>query len=209
MNRKFENKREMFGLEAINRAGKSEVITVKSGNVRKYMFAGLLLLAFVGLSAAKGKKDGPNYYYDSKGAIALAESQTVCVLDENGLYLSPRVKYFFDYDANDRVIEKKALMWDNTKRDWVNSTIYKFTYMDDMVVLEFAEWNKQKSDYDEFSKRIIYNVEADMLISCSFYQRDSSGERWNLDFSHSVDLPVSVLWNDKKVLFADVDNNNY
>jgi len=208
MNRKFENRRERFDLEEINRTEKSEVITVKSGNVRKWMLAGLLMIAFIGFSAAQEKKDSPKYFYDSKGAIALAEYQTVCVLDENGLYLLPRVKYFFDYDANDNVIKKKTLMWDETKRDWVNSKLYKFTYSNHTVVLDFAKWNKQEGDYDEFSERIIYNVESDMLTSCSFYTRDSSGEYWNLDFSHSVNLPVSTLWNGKQVLLADVDNKN-
>jgi len=182
---------------------------MKTSNVRKWMLAGLLMIAFIGFSAAQGKKDSPKYFYDSKGAIALAEYQTVCVLDENELYLIPRVKYFFDYDAYDRVIEKKALMWDHTKGDWVNAKLYKFTYTNHTVVLEFAKWNKQKGDYDDFSERIIYNVEADMLTSCSFYTRASSGENWNLDFSHLVDLPVSTLWNDRKVLLADAENKIY
>ena len=178
---------------------------MKTNYLKKCIFAGLVLTVFVGICSAKGKTDASKYYYDCKGAKGLAESQTVCVWDENNSYLLPHVKYLFEYDASGRVIEKKGLIWDSTKRDWVNSKLYQFTYTNLTVVSEFARWNKQKGCYDEFSERMVYNVEADMLTSCSFYRRDSLTENWNLNFSHTVSVPTNTLWNETRVLLADVE----
>ena len=169
---------------------------MKTTDLRKFMFAGLLLIAFFYVSAAKGKGDSPKFCYDNQGAKVLAESQTVYVYDESGLYLKPHVKYFFEYDANDRVIEKKALRWDANKGDWVNAYLYKYSYGVNAFEVEFAKWDRKKGDYEDFSERVIYCDEADMLTSCTYYRKDSSGENWYLDYRHLVSVPAKTLWNE-------------
>ena len=175
---------------------------MKTTDLRRFMFAGLLFIAFFGMSAAKGKGDSPKFCYDNQGAKVLAESQTVYVYDESGLYLKQHMKYFFEYDVNDRVIEKKALRWDARKADWVNTYLYKYAYTLNTVEVEYARWDRQKGDYEEFSERVVYSAEADMLTSCTYYRRDSSGENWYLDFSHFVSVPTKTLWNEKEILIA-------
>ena len=203
MNRNIKNRNGKFGLEKISQTGIGEGFTPQLRTFRKMMFAGLLLIAFVGIGLAKGKENQTKFFYNNNGAKELSDHQTVCVMDKNDLYLIPQVKYFFEYDENDRVIEKSVLKWDPYKKDWIQSCMIKFTYTDDSLIVELAYWNPNKRKYDQFTERAIYQMDANLLTSYSHYQRGSMAENWNMVLSFSMNEPASVLSIAKKELIAD------
>ena len=179
---------------------------MKTGNLRKCMFAGLLFVAFVSVSLASEKGNAPKYFYDNEGAKVMAESQTVCILDENDLYLTPQIKYFFRYDKSGRVIEKKALRWDTGKKVWGNAYLINLTYEDDFITMEYALWNKSKGEYDDFSERTTFKLDINMITAVSSYRKDLSVDSdWNLEFSCLFNTPSVSPWYENTVLFAGIE----
>jgi len=175
-----------------------------SREFKKMMFAGLFLIACAGFSMAGEKDNTSKFYYDSRGAKTLADQQAVFVSDANDLNLKPRIKYFFEYDENDRVIEKKAMRWDVFKRDWVNAYRLQFTYSDQAVVIELTQWNKQKETYDFCTERAVYNLNADKLAAYNYYRRNSSGGHWVLEHSFLVEETTPIFGDEKGILVADL-----
>ena len=175
---------------------------VKASDMRKAVIAGLLLTTVVSFNYAGKKEKELKYYYDNKGVIELADSQVVCVSDRDCLYLKPSVKYYFDYDENNRVIEKKAMKWDAAKDGWVHSYCLRYTYEDDTVIIAFALWNRQRGDYNDCTGRLIYTVEKNTLTSSSYYTRALSGGEWNLEYAHFVNVSENTMWNDEQHVVA-------
>ena len=172
----------------------------------KCMFAGLLLAAFVSVSLASGKENASKYYYDSGGAKSMAESQAVYILDENGQFLTPKIKYFFRYDKSGRVIEKKALRWDTGKKDWGNAYLLNFTYEEDFVTIEYATWNKSTGEYDDFSQRTTFKVDANMITAVNRYRKCTSNDcDWNLEYSYLYSTPSVSPWHENAALIAGIE----
>jgi len=180
---------------------------MKASSLKKCMLAGLILIAFVSVSLASGKGNFPKYFFDNEGAKVMAESQTICVYDENSGSVNPNVKIIFGYNENGRVIEKKILRWDKNKSDWNHSYCLKYTYQEDAVTIEFALWNKRKGKYDDFTERTVYKVDANKLTACNFYRKNSSGARnWNLELSLLINTPINSPWHENNgALVADVE----
>ena len=163
----------------------------------------MLLAAFVSFGSAAEKGKQPKFYYSSYGAKALSESQTVCVLDESGKYLEPRLKYLFTYDENDRVIKKEALRWNVFENDWVNSFCLTFAYDDDSMITEFAKWNKREKNYDECTEKIVYKMNANLFASYSYYKRNLPDDDWTLEHNYLVNNQVGPFWYDNDALIAE------
>ena len=176
---------------------------MRTRDFRKFGLAVLLLVAFVSYNIAREKENRSKFYYDNIGAKTLAESQTICVLDEGGQYLRLHIKYDFAYDENDRVITKKALKWDDNKKIWVNSYLMNYSYSDDSMTIELAYWDKQKEAYDECTERAFYEVDAGLQISYSYYKRDLPNGSWNLEYSQLVSVPEKPIWLEKTTILAE------
>jgi len=173
---------------------------------RRCMLAWLLAVAITSVSLASGKGNAPKYYYDNEGAKVMAESQSVFIFDENGRYLMPKIKYLFRYDEGGRVIEKKALRWDTGKQDWGNAYLLNYTYEKDFVTIEYALWDKNKGEYDDFSQRTTYKVDGNMVTAVNRYRKDLAGDsEWSLESSYLYSKPTLSPWHENAALFAGVE----
>ena len=161
-----------------------------------------MLTTLSSFGSAKGKDKLSDFCYDNLGAKVLAESQIVCVPDESGKYLKPRLKYLFTYDENNRVVRKEALRWSRSENDWVNSFCLTFTYNDDSMNIEYAKWNKRKKSYDESTERVVYKINANMFASYSHYKRNLPDDDWTLESNYLVNIPIEALWDEDGILFA-------
>ena len=178
---------------------------MKTNNFRKAMFAMVLLTTLVSFSSAKGKDKLPDFCYNNHGAKVLAESQIVCVPDESGKYLEPRLKYLFTYDENNNVIRKEALRWSAVEKDWVNSYCLTFIYDDDSMITEYAKWNRLENNYDESTERVVYKTNADMYASCSYYKRNLPNNDWVMEHNYLVNVPIDPFWSEGGILIAETD----
>lgn len=177
---------------------------MKTNSFRRMVFAFVLLTTLVFFGSAKEKDAKFDYYYSNLGANELAEYQIVCVYDENGKHLKPKLKYLFTYDENNRVVKKEGLRWSNVENDWVHSFCLTFVYDDDSMVTEYAKWNKREKNYDECTEKAVYKINANMFASYSSYTRGFEGE-WKLENNCLINIPVETLWNGHGLFIAEAN----
>ena len=163
----------------------------------------VLLTAFISFGSAK--EEGELFYYINYGAKELSESQIICVSSESGKYLKPRIKYLFVYDEDNRITKKEALKWDVFEDDWVSAYCLIFTYGDDSVITEYAEWNERKKDFHECTGKIVYEINVNMFASCRYYKRNSPGGNWRLENNCLVNAPITALWDENVILVTDAE----
>ena len=178
---------------------------MKTNDLKKVMFVGLLLTVFVFFGSAGEREKLSKFYYSSGGAKTLSESQMICVLDESGKYLKPRLKYNFTYDDNNRVVKKEAIKWSERDGDWVNSFCLEFTYNDDSMITEYAKWNVSADEYDESAEMIVYKMNANLFASFSYYKRNLQDEEWVLEKTSPINMPVESLWAENGTLIVETN----
>ena len=176
---------------------------MKTNDLKKVLCVGLLLTVFVSFGSAGEKEKLPKFYYSSGGAKTLSESQMICVLDESGKYLKPRLKYNFTYDDSNRIVKKEALKWNEIKDDWVNSFCLKFTYNDDAVITEYSKWNVRANEYDESTEMVVYKMNANLFTSYNYYKRNLRDEKWTLEKISPINMPVERLWAENSTLIVE------
>ena len=176
---------------------------MKTNLLRKSMCVCLLLSTLVSFSFAGGKENLSKFCYNNLGAKELAESQMVCVYDESGKYIIPRLKYIFTYDEQNRIVKKETLRWNATKNCWDNTYCLSFAYDDDSMIAEYAKWNKRNMNYDECTGKLVYELNAYMFTSCSYYKRNSPESDWRLESNFLVSVPIETLYNNEGFLFAE------
>ena len=169
------------------------------------MYVCVLLTVLISFCAAGEKDEQIRYYYSSLGAKTQADSQLVCVPDESGKYLQPRLKYLFTYDENKRLIKKEALRWNATKDNWICAFYLTFTYTDNTTIAEYASWNNERQEYNDCSERAVYMLNNNQFTSYSYYKRDPLAENWNLEHSCLVNVPSETLWDNDGLLIAETN----
>ena len=178
---------------------------MKTNDLKKVMIVSLLLTVFVFFGSAEEREKLPKFYYSNGGAKTLSESQTICVLDESGKYLKPRLKYNFTYDDNNRVVKKEALKWSEIKDDWVNSFCLTFIYNDDSMITEYSKWNVRSNKYDESTEMVVYKMNANLFTSYNYYKRNLRNEEWTLEKISPINTPVERLWTENSTLIVETN----
>lgn len=127
-------------------------------------------------SSATHAQNSPKFAYDKK-----ENSETVFTIDETGKYLTPKIKYEFDKDANGVVTAKKAYRWNAAKAEWNNYYIISYTAVDNDTILEFAQWDEKTGTYTQNRQKAVYNRDAtNQLFACHVYNWNSSVGTWDL-----------------------------
>lgn len=139
---------------------------------------------FSTLSNVSGNPSNSQYYYNAD--FQNGKVSQIYVLN-NGKYLSNKMSYRYQYDAQDRVVEKQTLLWDNTKHEWREYQVQRYDYADNQMVMTLSRWNKATKSY-ELSERYEYKFMMDNVVSLT-------KEKWDNDSKDMASTEHSLLLN--------------
>ena len=111
------------------------------------------------------------------------ESQMVYKV-EDGKYLHNHLKYNFKYDADNRVIQKEALKWNEIEQAFERYYCLNYNYSQTGVDLEYALWSSETNTYSDVKEKAIYLLEGENVNYLSYKWNEAKGS-WNLLVEHS------------------------
>ena len=65
------------------------------------------------------------------------------------------MKYNYQYDDKNRVLEQENLKWDGTSNKWINDICIKYEYIGNCVTTNYYKWDKRKKNYILMPERTI------------------------------------------------------
>lgn len=115
------------------------------------LIVSISMLALFVCSSVASAQTPSKFIYD-KGANA----ETVYTLDETGKFLTPKLKYEFSKESDNKVV-KLVSSWNNETQAW--APYYKLTRVENETnaVLEYAAWDCKTRDYTNNLEKVIYN----------------------------------------------------
>lgn len=100
------------------------------------------------------------------------------VYEKDGQYLTPEFRFEYQYGADNRVIEKKALKWNGTK--WMNYYCISVTYSETEAHMQYAIWDKKARAFRPTEKYVYQLDEAGKFLAKYSYQLDKENS-WQLN----------------------------
>ncbi|NDW13079.1 DUF3836 domain-containing protein [Bacteroides sp. 214] len=134
-----------------------------------------MVVMFLCSSSAKAQTSS-NFVYNQDG-----NTETVYTLDKSGKYLTRKLKYEFQKDANGNVIEKKAFRWNSAKETWSPYYVLNFTEQANSFIVEYALWDNKEGNFSANCQKVIYgkNIQND-FITYHAYCWDLASQSWQI-----------------------------
>ena len=67
-------------------------------------------------------------------------TMTVSTLNADGISITPKLKYEYQYDANGNLAEKKAYRWNADNRSWQPAYLLNYLPGDGIYLIDYAEY---------------------------------------------------------------------
>ena len=89
-------------------------------------------------------------------------TMTVSTLNADGISITPKLKYEYQYDANGNLAEKKAYRWNADNRSWQPAYL-----RDGIYLIDYAEYDKASGAFTQNIQTSIYYQQAEngMLLT--------------------------------------------
>lgn len=140
---------------------------------------------FSTLSNVSGNLSDSKFYYNAD--FQNGKVSQIYVLNNDGKYLSNKMSYRYQYDDQDRLVEKQTLLWDNAKHEWHEYQVQRYAYSDNQMVVTLSRWNEKAQTY-ELSERYEYELMANHTVSLT-------KEKWDNDKKDLASTERVVLLN--------------
>lgn len=140
---------------------------------------------FSTLSNVSGNQSNSKYYYNAD--FSNGKVSQINVLNNDGKYLSNKMSYRYQYDDQDRLVEKQTLLWDNTQHEWREYQVQRYDYADNQMTVTLSRWNEKTQSY-ELAERYEYALMADNVVSLT-------KEKWDNDKKDLASIERVVLLN--------------
>ena len=94
-------------------------------------------------------------------------TMTVSTLNADGLSITPKLKYEYQYDANGNLLEKKAYRWNKDNRSWQPAYLLNYLPGDGIYMIDYAEYDKVSGAFTQNIQTSIYyqQAESDLLLT--------------------------------------------
>ena len=120
------------------------------------------------------------------------ETQMVYKVEE-GKYLHNHLKYNFKYDANNRILQKEVLKWNEIEQAFERYYCLNYNYSQAGVDLEYALWDNKTGAYSDVKEKAVYLLEGENVNYLSYKWNEAKGD-WNLLVENSsADEEVRLL----------------
>lgn len=132
------------------------------------------MLALFVCSAAVDAQTSSKFVYDKS-----ENAETVYTLDESGKYLTPKLKYEYNKDAQGKTGSKKAYRWNANESKWTPYYLISMTESGNNSIVEYAAWDSKTQEFSLNSQKAVYSrgFENDIL-SYVLYKWNPSEESW-------------------------------
>lgn len=155
-----------------------------------------LLITCISYNNAKENNKTPFYMYNNKGAKDFEKIQIISKFDKSKKYLIPHLKYEFTYNSENKVVKKEAFRWNIPKQIWEQNFHLKYSYQDNLLIIEYAHWEPQKKRYTPYTKKATYHIYNNRFTIYKYYTRKSfSEDDWVLE-KNSTNTSYSS-WNEE------------
>ena len=155
---------------------------------------------FSTLSQVSGTQSDSQYFYNAD--FQNGKVSQVNVLNKDGKYLSNKLSYRYTYDAQDRLIEKQAFLWDNTYHEWREYQVQRYDYASNQMTMNLSRWNKTTQSY-ELVERYEYTRMMDNVVALTKEKFDFT----NKTCSKAVNAKKDVAISTEKVLLLSPGND--
>lgn len=138
------------------------------------------MLALFVCSAAVDAQTSSKFVYDKS-----ENAETVYTLDESGKYLTPKLKYEYNTDAQGKTGSKKAYRWNANESKWTPYYLISMTESGNNSIVEYAAWDNKTQEFSLNSQKAVYSRGfEDDILSYVLYKWNPSEENWeaNLHF---------------------------
>lgn len=127
------------------------------------MATSLIITAATVFTTLTNLSGTPNskYYYNAEYENGKVSQITVL---NNDTYLTKKLTHRYEYDNQDRLVNKETLAWDNAKQAWVKRQMEHYDYSDNQIEMTLSRWNAKKQQYD-LAERYNYSLIQDHVIA--------------------------------------------
>ena len=137
------------------------------------LIVSISMLALFVCSSVASAKTPSKFIYDKS-----ANAETVYTLDETGKFLTPKLKYEFSKESNNKVV-KLVSSWNSETQAWM--PYYKLTSVENETnaILEYAVWDSKTNDYTKNLEKVVYNKDVNNeLLSYVSYKWSREVGSW-------------------------------
>lgn len=136
-----------------------------------------------------------NFAYNTVMNGGQVESKMVYKV-EDGKYLQQHLQYNFKYDANNRILQKEVLKWNEIERAFERNYCLNYDYTETSTDVEYALWDSKTNAYSDVKEKAVYLYEPGGVNYLS-YQWNKKENDWNLLVEHPIDGDNVQLLADK------------
>lgn len=136
-----------------------------------------------------------NFAYNTVMNGGQVESQMVYKVEE-GKYLQQHLQYNFKYDANNRILQKEVLKWNEIERAFERNYCLNYNYSEVGTDVEYALWDSKTNAYSDVKEKAVYLYDLDGVNYLSYKWNEKEND-WNLLVAHTINGENMQLLADK------------
>ncbi|MDY3267727.1 MAG: DUF3836 domain-containing protein [Phocaeicola sp.] len=122
--------------------------------MKKTLVLGIAMVSMILSTQLANAKD--TFIYGENGNELI-----VSTLNNDGKTITPKLKYKYQYDDNEKMIEKKAYRWNSELKYWEPLYIITMNSSENISIMDYAEWNKETASFTENQKQNIYYSDSE------------------------------------------------
>ena len=120
-----------------------------------------------------------NYLYNAdmeEGVVNKIE-----VYEQNAEHpMAQKMEYRYEYDEQDRLVNKQMMRWDDAKKAWTEDTRLVYRYFKNGFNVEVSKWNADKQAYDLPSEVTLYRSIGLNMTSVRTYRMNETQDNMYL-----------------------------
>lgn len=136
------------------------------------------IFAVTGLANVVATNVEKNFVYNEVRNGNQVESKMVYKLNDDK-YLNYHLKYNFKYDAENRILQKEVLKWNEINQAFERYYCLNYNYSEAGTDVEYAMWNNETNDYSDVKEKAVYLYSGDGISYLSYKWNDKDSD-WKL-----------------------------
>lgn len=98
----------------------------------------------------------------------------------NGTMLERKLKYNFAYDAQNRLVSKQAMKWNELTGEYEPYYLQSYYYGDNGYTVDYCQWNHRTQSYNLAAERMEYTDLGNGITAVAHYKQNVIKNDWAL-----------------------------